>query len=420
MLVWAGLLAVLALATGCKGSTTDSARADQYTCPMHPTVVSSTQGACPVCGMDLVRKAREGEEVKITEDLARLLTSPDESVVAELKTIKGTYRSQPIALEAPGAVGYDTRYLHIVPSRVAGRVEKTYLRNAFQPVHKGQKVAEIYSPEMLTAQRELLFLATQDTDTTLLRAAREKLLLLGATSPQIDQWLKKGETDPWITVVSGVDGYVILPKSSSMPARLATVPASTGSMGTAGMGAASATASNEPAVVAGVMVREGDYVARGQTLFTIASREALRVEVSVPADQAGHVKAGDPVVVVPDGQNEIKARVDLVQPFYSDGAYFLNVRVNLRSTDLRIGQLAVVKFMSHSAESLWLPKEATYDLGTTTVVFVKERGTFKARSIVAGDRANGWVEVLKGLASAEEVAAQAAYLVDSESFIKNR
>lgn len=419
MLVWAGLLAVLALATGCKGSTTDSARADQYTCPMHPTVVSSMQGACPVCGMDLVRKAREGEEVKITEDLARLLTSPDESVVAELKTIKGTYRSQPIALEAPGAVGYDTRYLHIVPSRVAGRVEKTYLRNAFQPVHKGQKVAEIYSPEMLTAQRELLFLATQDTDTTLLRAAREKLLLLGATSPQIDQWLKKG-TDPWITVVSGVDGYVILPKSSSMPARLATVPASTGSMGTAGMGAASATASNEPAVVAGVMVREGDYVARGQTLFTIASREALRVEVSVPADQAGHVKAGDPVVVVPDGQNEIKARVDLVQPFYSDGAYFLNVRVNLRSTDLRIGQLAVVKFMSHSAESLWLPKEATYDLGTTTVVFVKERGTFKARSIVAGDRANGWVEVLKGLASAEEVAAQAAYLVDSESFIKNR
>lgn len=205
-----------------------------------------------------------------------------------------------------------------------------------------------------------------------------------------------------------------------MPARVATVPASTGSMGAAGMGAAPATASNEPAVVAGVMVREGDYVARGQTLFTIASREALRVEVSVPADQAGHVKAGDPVVIVLDGQNEIKARVDLVQPFYSDGAYFLNVRVNLRSADLRIGQLVVVKFMSHSAESLWLPKEATYDLGTTTVVFVKERGMFKARSVVAGDRANGWVEVLKGLASAEEVAAQAAYLVDSESFIKNR
>ena len=414
-LAFAGWLALVLFAAGCTHRTDDSAGADQYTCPMHPTVVSPTQGACPVCGMDLVRKAREGEQVKITEDLLRVLPSPSQWVVAATRTIKGSYRSMPIAVELPAVITYDTRRVQALSSRVSGRLERVFVRYAQQTVRSGQKLAEVYSPEMLTAQRELLFLATHDSgNAPLIQEAKEKLLLLGATVDQIDAWLQKGEVDPLFAITSPIDGYVILPDASPADA----APASTaGMMG----GSDSPSSSNSsPPSSGSPLVREGEYVGRGQTLFTIASKDAFRVELSVPAERLNLIRPGDKVMVRPEGGKELTAQVAMIEPFFADGASFLKVRVNLQDGDLRVGQLATVTFMTTSAESLWLPRDAVYALGATTVVFVKERGVFKPRRIVPGERADGWIEVRRGLTSADEVAAQAAYLVDSESFIKQQ
>src|SRR5262245_15142239 len=102
---WVVLAFLLVMACTKEKKTAD---ADQYTCPMHPTVISDKQGACPVCGMDLVRKAREGEEVKITPDLAKALTSPDQSVLASIRTVRGVYESRPVSIAAYGTVTYDT------------------------------------------------------------------------------------------------------------------------------------------------------------------------------------------------------------------------------------------------------------------------------------------------------------------------
>src|SRR5688572_3515965 len=157
------LVVILALVASCnKGDHAE--HADTYTCPMHPTVISDKPGSCPVCGMDLVRKARAGEEVEITEDLSKLLKSPNETVIASIKTIKGEYKSMPVSTEAQGVVTYDTRNIYTIPTRIGGRLEKVFLKYAFQQVRKGQKVAEIYSPELLTAQRELIFLLENDSE----------------------------------------------------------------------------------------------------------------------------------------------------------------------------------------------------------------------------------------------------------------
>ena len=406
------------IAVGCAHRRDESASADQYTCPMHPTVVSPTQGACPVCGMDLVRKARAGEELKLTEDLLRLLPSPSEWVVAATRTVKGSYRSVAIAVELPAVITYDTRRVQALSSRVSGRLERVFIRYAQQPVRKGQKVAEVYSPEMLTAQRELLFLATQDSgNAPLIQAAKEKLRLLGATQEQIDAWLQQGEVDPRFTITSPVDGYVILPDGSPADAATATPASSAGMMEGSETPASSVSS---PAAGGGSLIREGEYVRRGQTLFTIAGKDAFRVELSVPAERLSLIKRGDKVIVKPEGMAELTARVSMIEPFFAAGAAFLKVRVNLQHGGLRVGQLATVTFMTSSAESLWLPQDAVYGLGAATVVFVKERGVFKPRRIVPGERADGWIEVRRGLTSADEVAAQAAYLVDSESFINQQ
>jgi len=78
--IWTLAFVVLVLISCSTDKHAD--HADTYTCPMHPTVISDKPGTCPVCGMDLVRKAREGEEIKITEDIGRLLKSPNESIMA--------------------------------------------------------------------------------------------------------------------------------------------------------------------------------------------------------------------------------------------------------------------------------------------------------------------------------------------------
>ena len=186
MRLWILLLVVL-VAVACS-TDKHAGLADTYICPMHPTVVSDRPSTCPVCGMDLVRKARPGEEVEITEDLARLIKSPNEVVIASIKTIKPAYRTTTSSVQAQGIVTYDTRYVYNIAARIGGRLEKVYLKYAFQPVQKGQRVADIYSPELLTAQRELLYLVDNDKNNeALIQSAKNKLFLLGVTDKQVQE-----------------------------------------------------------------------------------------------------------------------------------------------------------------------------------------------------------------------------------------
>lgn len=398
---------------------------DTYTCPMHPTVVSDRPSTCPVCGMDLVRKARQGEEVEITEDLARLIKSPNEVVITSIKTIKPEYKAMPAIVQAQGIVTYDTRYVYNIPARIGGRLEKVYLKYAFQSVRKSQKVADIYSPELLTAQRELLYLIANDNNNEILiRSAKNKLYLLGASEKQVEEVVAKKEAVYTFSIYSSHDGYVVN-ENQQAPSMITTPTAAASSMG-GGMGDGS-TASTSQAVASSApqsnaeLTREGSYVTTGQTLFKVVSTSALRVELNVALPQAGEVKAGDKILLHLGGDKAEEANVDFVQPFFSDGEEFVKVRVYVKNAEgLRIGQLISATLQFKTTESLWLPKEAILDLGVEKVVFVKERGVFKPKKIVVGIRTNGSMEIKQGLASSDEVAANAQYMVDSESFIKSK
>ena len=89
-----------------------------------------------------------------------------------------------------------------------------------------------------------------------------------------------------------------------------------------------------------------------------------------------------------------------------------------KTEGLHIGHLVNAKISLGSRESLWVPKEAVLDLGAQKIVFLKDRGTLKPKEVSAGITAQGMIEIKGGLASSEEIAANAHYLVDSESFIK--
>jgi Cu(I)/Ag(I) efflux system membrane fusion protein len=418
------IITLLTLAS-CGTGGDHAEHADTYTCPMHPTVISDRPGTCPVCGMDLVRKARAGEEVEITEDLAKLLKSPNETVIASIKTIKAEYKEVPSSVEAQGIVTYDTRNIFTIPSRVGGRLEKVFLKYQFQPVTKGQKIAEIYSPELLTAQRELLFLIDNDAENkSLIDAAKNKLELLGLTSAQVANLVARKTTTQTFSIYSPYSGYLITGQQAPTTSASTSSASSTSSGGMSdGMGASASTSAASATVSSpeqgGSIIREGAYVSAGQTLFSIVNTSDLRIELDLPASQAGEIKKGDKLSLnFGDGSIE-ETTIDFIQPFFNEGQDFVKLRVFTNKTkDLHIGHLVTAKIQVPASESLWVPRQAVLDIGTDRIVFLKERGVLKPKKVTVGISSGGLVEIKRGLASSDEIAANAQYLIDSESFIK--
>lgn len=406
----------------CKGDTNHAEHQDTYTCPMHPTVVSDKPGTCPVCGMNLVRKARAGEEVKITEDLATLIKSPNETVIASIKTTRGEFKSMPVSIEAQGIVTYDTRNIFTIPARIGGRLERVYLKYPFQPVSKGQKVAEIYSPELITAQRELLYLIESDpSNASITESAKSRLYLLGATQNQVEELIRSKEVSYSFSIYSQYNGYVIS-EGQQAPAITTSSSSSSamgGEMGGSNSGGASApVTSSLMNTQQDQMIREGNYVSAGQMLFKVVNASALRVELDLPAG-ARQVNVNDEVDLDLGNQKMEKGKVDFVQPFFTEGQEFVKVRLYVKNNnELRIGQLVRAIIRLKPVEALWVPREAILDLGLEKVVFVKERDVFRPRNVKVGVRTDGWLQIIQGVASSEEIAVNAQYLVDSESFIK--
>ncbi len=409
------VIIISSLLFACNSKVDSADTSDTYTCPMHPTVISDRQGVCPVCNMDLVRKARPGEEIAMTEELARLIKSPSESVISSVRTIKGTYQPLPHQLTVQGIVTYDPRFVQTISSRIAGRLEQVWIKSEFQPVGKGEKIAEIYSPELITAQREWLYLLENDPENTdLLKAARNRVKLLGVSDTQLDRLIKNPEVIQTITLYSDYAGYVITPietSAASQPSQT-TLPMNAGPMGK--------SLPDQPMNnTTGGWIREGDYVQVGERLFTIASSNALVLQFNVPSDWTKYMKAGDSINwKVPSKEYE-SGTIGLVQPFFAQGEEFARISVYItKQQNLLIGQQVEASIQFKLSDALWIPREALMDLGSSQIVFVKERGAFKPREVITGASIDTWVEIRNGIASSDELATHASYLVDSESFIK--
>ena len=414
------LLMVIAVGCGLKDSSHENS--DTYTCPMHPTVISDKPGVCPVCGMDLVRKARPDEEVKITEDLARLIKSPNEVVLASLKTTKAVYRAMPVPIAVQGVVTYDTRNIFTIAARVGGRLEKVFLKYNYQPVREGQMVAAIYSAELVNAQRELLYLLKNDPENqTLLDAAKNKLLLLGASQKQVEEVVKNQEVSYTFSIYSPYHGFVIADNNSAPSASASGMVKPASSSVSMGMGGSASTTVNSSATLnsssVSSFVREGSYVAAGQTLFRIVNTKSLWVEFNVPLRQASQINAGDTLIWV-DRSTTKRLKIDFIEPFFAEGEDFIRLRSYYQGADVSIGQLVEATIHSVSRESLWIPKEALLDLGLDQIVFLKERGLFKPTKVKAGLQTDDWVEIVSGLTSSDDIAVNAQYLIDSENFVK--
>jgi len=407
------LVLVLLMATSCGRDAHHDAHVESYTCPMHPTVVSHKHGVCPVCGMELVRKARPGEEVQLTGDLAQLTKSTNEVVVASIKTTKAEFKALPQSITVQGVVSYDPRNIYTIPAKIGGRLERVFIKYEFQPVQKGQKIAEIYSTELMAAQRELLYVTENDeTNAALIASVKQKLLLFGVSDQQIGQILLSNEVVSSFPIYSPYNGYVIRDRQSNAASSAPSFQDEDK------MTSGSAQPINGMTVSGSELIREGDYVAAGQTLFKVVNTTAVRIELNVPLSQRANIRLNDEVDVILEDNEKIKARIDFLQPFSTQEQEFITVRLNVNNPALRIGQLVRATITLDSQDALWIPRNAVVDLGNDKIIFVKDHGVFKPRKVQTGSQTVEWVQVTAGLSTADELAINAQYLMDGEAFIK--
>ncbi|MGV3502544.1 MAG: efflux RND transporter periplasmic adaptor subunit [Adhaeribacter sp.] len=423
------LVLALFTAAGCaEQSHEHTDGTTEYTCPMHPQVVQKEPGTCPICKMDLVPKSGHSEGIAITQDLAFLLRPTNSTVVTGIATTTPKQQSVATTLTLDGIISYDPRQVYSVPARMGGRIERSFVKYNFQPIRKGQKLLEIYSPDLVTAQQELLYLVeAAPQDQQLQEAAKQKLRLLGATDAQIRQLVRTGKASYSFALYSPHDGYVIglntAAPAATPPATGVAAPAAGGGMDGMGGGAGASSPSPVPmAAGADIELREGMYVAAGQPLLRVVNPKQLWAEFNVPAAAVSQLAKGRPVqLTFPQLPGEqLTARVDFLQPYYQQGENFARIRVYLpgNAPGARVGQLVTARATHSAGTALWLPREAVLDLGTQSVAFRKVGGVFEPVRVTPGGREGNQVQILSGVQPGQVLAADAQFLVDSESFIK--
>ena len=343
-----------------------------------------------------------------TVPLASLLKPTNEYVISAIPVTTIKKDKAVIDINAIGKVEYDTRTIGTIAARISGRIEKLYVRYKYQPIEKGQKIMDIYSPELLTGQQNLIFLLTNDaTNTSLIEAAKDRLLLLGISREQLQNIMQNKEAISSISIYSNFKGHLhnALDKTDNM-----TPQTTTPTMG-------SLNPSSEL-----LDLKEGMYVKSGQNLFTIYNPAKAWAALNIYTDKQGLIKTRQSVKITPETapNRAFQGRIDFIEPFYRKESNTTTVRVYFDNTNLKlpIGSPIRGLLTVNTDNAYWLPIEAVTSLGIDKIVFLKQSDVFIAKKITTGITINKKILMLTGLSEKDSVAVNASYLMDSESFIK--
>ncbi len=369
-----------------------------YTCPMHPEIIRDAPGTCPICGMDLVEKITEA--VANTKDsLGFLLKPTNEFALSQIKAIHPTVKNLLLQVDAPGKIMFDPKEASVIAARVSGRIEKLYTKQNFQVIERQQKLMDVYSKELVTEQENYIYLLNNDAaNTSLIKAAESRLLLLGLTADQIKELNKTNKPLHTITLYSPYSGHLH-------------------EMGASSFGNMKSGNENKTS-----LIEEGMYVQKGQTLFNIYDTKKVWAVLSVYSNQILLIKKGQNVTLIINGEkvSTNNLTVDFMEPEIRAEQSTSTIRVYVPNTNhkIKIGSNVTGLIDAGSKNGLFIPSSAAIHLGNNIVVFIKNDEVFKARLIETGIESNGWIEILSGLTNKDLIAENAQLLMDSESFIK--
>jgi Cu(I)/Ag(I) efflux system membrane fusion protein len=373
-----------------------------YTCSMHPEIIRDKPGNCPICGMTLVKKVTEDHTEK-NDSIDDLLKRTDNFVVGNYQTTiaKDTVINSEISL--PGIVAYDSNSAVSISARISGRIEKMYVNYKYQRVTKGQKIFELYSPELVTEQQNFIYLISNDSqNTSIINSAKQKLLLYGMTNNQINGLASAKKANPIIAIYSPANGIII----------------GTEKMANTGTASMSNTNSNTETLD----IKEGNYIKKGEVVFKLMNTDKVWGVFNVLQGYNSLIKINQSIDITSelDEKNTIYSKIGFVETQLNPADKTNSIRVYLNNEryKLPIGARLQGVAQLNLAKAIWLQKQALVSLGEKKIVFVKMDNGFKATAIQTGIEIDDFVQIIGGISAGDTIAKNAQYLIDSESFIK--
>jgi len=372
----------------------------KYTCPMHPQIIEDHPGHCPICGMTLVPKlfpvgtkdtAGDGAPAHSPAPASApvaAMTMPSVSVAPRTLRYMNVvlapvqWRNLTRQIHSVGLVDFDENRLAHVHPRASGWVETLNVRALGDTVHKGEVLLTLYSPDILSAEKDFL-VAKNSGMSVLLEAARERLRLLNVPEAVINQIATTGKVARTIPVVAPQSGYI-----------------------------------------SAINLRDGMYVTPDLDMYTIADAAKVWVSVEILARDMEQIAAGQPVAMTVDG---IPGRiwhgtVDFVYPELDPKSRTLKARLVFDNTDgvLKPNQFAEVGISGvPQADVLTVPTAAVIPTPNGARVVRKNAdGSFQPVLVTVGPSAGGYTAITSGLNPNDEVVASGQFLLDSESSLQ--
>ena len=369
------------MATTNSGESSSTVSAEKkplyWVAPMDANYKRDKPGKSPM-GMDLVPVYDDGGKGP-DEGPGTIRISPDVVNNLGVRTAIVSYKSLHTEINTVGYVAYDEdKLVHIHP-RVQGWIEKLYVKAIGDPVKKGQPLYEIYSPELVNAQEELL-LALDRKNSRLISAAENRLSALQLPKSSIVKLKKTKKVQQTITFYSPQNG-----------------------------------------VVENLKIREGFFVKPGSTLMSIGDLSEVWVEAEVFERQAGQVKTGTPVTMTLDylPGKTWQGKVDYIYPTLDAKTRTVKVRLRFKNEEGEFKPNMFAQIAIHTTgdeQVLLIPKEALIRTGNQDrVVLALGEGSFKSVAVKVGRYDSESVEILEGLSDGEKIVSSAQFLLDSES-----
>jgi len=356
--------------------------ATTWTCSMHPQIKQDKPGLCPICAMDLIPLSSMGGAENA--DPNEIVMSESAAKLAEIQASVVTFGEPNKSIYLQGKLHLDERRIAELTARFGGRIEELFVNFTGQEVRKGQKLATIYSPNLVSAQRELIEASEfKEDNPSLYQAARAKLKAWDLSEEQINKIEASGEPEVKFDVLSPISGTVSMRH-----------------------------------------VAKGDYVKEGTALFKVTDLSKLWALFDAYETDLPWIKVSDKVsftLQALPGQ-EYQTRVSFVDPFIDAKTRVAKVRAEIDNKALRLkpGMFTngvLESKIANGQKLVMIPKSAVLWTGKRSLVYTKvqdrESPTFLYREIVLGPDAGAYYVVKEGLEPGEEIATNGVFKIDA-------
>lgn len=374
-----------------------------YRHPMNPQVTSPTPQKDEM-GMDYVPVYDEGAAEK--EVVGTVKISPEKIQKIGVKTEEAKIRTLKRTIRTVGRIDHDEAKVFNINTKIAGWVEKLYVNRTDLMVHPGEKLLEIYSPELIATQEEYLLAvkakekvknSTYDEvkkgAESLVDAARQRLKYWDITDEQIDKLERDKRVTRTMTIYAPSHG-----------------------------------------IVTEKMVNEGMRIEAGENLFKIIDHSSVWVYGEVYEYELPFIKLGQKAKIIPSyTPTEVyTAAINHIYTHFGTARHeaedkmeesrTAKIRFDLPNVGhkLKLGMYVNIELaVDAAANAVTVPDSAVIDTGTRQVVIIdKGDGRFEPRDVKVGAQADGYYHIVSGVRAGEKVVTSANFLIDSESNLK--